>query len=239
MAQSTPSKAQLAQIIILGSRLYPQNSQMSPSCELTKLAKVAALSAGATLFIVNELGLVAKVEGNSMQPTFNPYCGQKNEHLRQLIERNLPGESIRRELKTRLQQDRVILNKWSLRDKRNLSVGDVVILVSPRDPTKIMIKRITAMPGDSIYVLESGETKVIDEGHCWVEGDNQLSSYDSNNFGQVPLGLVEGKVCYIVWPLNRLRRINCDPNLPYPRSKTILLNRKGDSENSPSPQHNR
>lgn len=212
---------------------------MSPSCELTRLVKVAGLSAGVTLFIVNELGLVSKVEGNSMQPTFNPYCGQKNEHLRQLIERGLPRDSIKRELKTRLQQDRVILNKWSTRDKRNLDVGDVVILVSPRDPTKIMIKRITAMPGDSIYIMESGETKVIDEGHCWVEGDNQQSSYDSNNFGQVPLGLIEGKVCYIVWPLHRIRRINCDPNLPYPRSKTILLSRKGDNENTLSSHNNR
>jgi signal peptidase I len=206
---------------------------MSPSCELTRLVKVAGLSAGATLFIVNELGLISKVEGNSMQPTFNPYCGQKNEHLRQLVERGLSRESIRRELKTRLQQDRVILNKWSTRDKRNLEVGDVVILVSPRDPTKIMIKRITAMPGDAIYIIETGETKVIDEGHCWVEGDNQQSSYDSNNFGQVPLGLIEGKVCFIVWPLHRIGRIICDPTLPYPRSKTILLSRKGDSEKVP------
>lgn len=207
---------------------------MSPSCELTRLVKVAGLSAGVTLFITNELGLVSKVEGNSMQPTFNPYCGQKNEQLRQLIERGLPRESMSRELKTRLQQDRVILNKWSTRDKRNLNVGDVVILVSPRDPTKIMIKRITAMPGDSIYIIETGETKVIDEGHCWVEGDNQQSSYDSNNFGQVPLGLIEGKVCCIIWPLHRIRRINCDPTLPYPRSKTILLSRKDDNEKTSS-----
>lgn len=194
--------------------------------ELARLAKVASISAGVTLFVVNELGLISKVEGNSMQPTFNPTCGQKNEDLKQLAERGLSHEAIRRELRTRMQQDRVLLNKWSVRDKRNLRVGDVVILISPRDPTKVMIKRITAMPGDVIYIVETGETKVIEEGHCWVEGDNQQCSYDSNNFGQVPLGLIEGRVCYIVWPLRRIGAIDCDPNIPLKSSKVIALSQK-------------
>ena len=194
--------------------------------EIAKLAKVAGLSAGATLFVVNELALVAKVEGNSMQPTFNPDCGQKNEDLRRLTEKGLSREAITRELKTRLQQDRVLLNKWSVRDKREFKVGDVVILVSPVNPTKIMIKRITAMPGDTIFIVETGETKIIDEGHCWVEGDNQQSSYDSNNFGQAPLGLIEGRVCYIVWPLRRIREINCDPQISMKSTKTIVLSQR-------------
>lgn len=193
---------------------------------------MAGLSAGVTLFVVNELGLVSKVEGNSMQPTFNPTCGQRNEDLRQLTERGLSREAVTRELKTRLQQDRVLLNKWSIRDKRNLKVGDVVILISPRDPTKIMIKRITAMPGDAIYIIETGETKIIDEGHCWVEGDNQQSSYDSNSFGQVPLGLIEGRVCYIVWPLHRIKEINCDPTISKKSSKTVLLSQRHNNTQS-------
>lgn len=193
--------------------------------ELVRLARVAGISAGVTLFVVNELGLVSKVEGNSMQPTFNPYCGQRNEDLRQLVERGLSRDAIKSELQMRLQQDRVLLNKWSVRDRRNLKVGDVVILVSPKDPTKVLIKRIAAMPGDAILIIETGETQVIREGHCWVEGDNQQSSYDSNNFGQVPLGLIEGKVCFIVWPLNRIRRIDCDPTIPSKSSKTVLLNK--------------
>lgn len=195
--------------------------------ELGRLAKVAGISAGVTLFVINELGLVSKVEGNSMQPTFNPYCGQRNENLWQLTDRSLSRDAIKRELKTRLQQDRVLLNKWSVRDKRDLKVGDVVILVSPKNPTKIMIKRITAMSGDAILIVETGETQIIDEGHCWVEGDNQQSSYDSNNFGQIPLGLIEGRVCFIVWPLHRIRPINCDPTIPMKSSKTVLLNKEG------------
>lgn len=194
--------------------------------ELAKLARVACISAGVTLLAVSELGVITKVEGNSMQPTFNPTCGQKNEDLRQLMDRGLSSDAVRRELRTRMQQDRVLVNKWSVRDRRDLRVGDVVILRSPNNPTKIMIKRITAMPGDAIYIVETGETKVIDEGHCWVEGDNQESSYDSNNFGQVPLGLIEAKVRYIVWPIRRIGAIDCDPTIPLKSSKTISLNRR-------------
>lgn len=191
--------------------------------ELCRLAKVAGISAGVTLFVVNDLGLIAKVEGNSMQPTFNPYCGQKNEDLKALQEHGLSKAAIKRELMTRLQQDRVILNKWISRDKRKLRIGDVVILTSPRDPTKNLIKRIVAMPGDAIYLVETGETMVIDEGHCWVAGDNQHSSYDSNNFGQVPLGLIEGRVFFIIWPIGRIRRITCDPTISMSSTRTHLV----------------
>lgn len=203
------------------------------SSELIRLIKVAALSAGGTLFIVNDLGLIAKIEGSSMQPTFNPYCGQKNEALKTLMSSSDKSrELLKNELKTRLQQDRVILNKWRIKDKRkDLRIGDVVILISPRDPTKTLIKRISAMPGDLLHLIETNETKLIDEGHCWVEGDNQASSYDSNTFGQVPLGLIEGKVCYIVWPLNRIQAINCDPNISMMSSKTILLNNNQETSN--------
>lgn len=195
--------------------------------ELARLAKVAGLSAGVTLFVVNDLGFVAKVEGHSMQPTFNPTCGQRSEYLRLINnEKGFKREQLAHELKTRLQQDRVVLNKWAARDKRKLKVGDVVILVSPTNPNKCLIKRISAMPGDAIYIIETGETKVIDEGHCWIEGDNQQSSYDSNNFGQIPLGLIEGRVCMIIWPLSRIREINCDPNISLNSTKTKLLSQK-------------
>lgn len=180
--------------------------------ELIRLAKFMGISAGISLFVVNELGMIAKVEGNSMQPSFNPLCGQKNEDLRYI--KNMTRQELTKELKTRVQQDRVIMDKFSVaRDKTKLRVGDVVILTSPKDPSKTLIKRITAMPGDTIEFIETGEVKVIDEGHCWVEGDNQQYSYDSNNFGQVPLGLVQGRVCFIIWPIRRFGKVKCDPSI--------------------------
>lgn len=196
--------------------------------ELVRLAKVAGITAGVTLFIANDISIIAKVEGNSMQPTFNPNCGQKNEDLRLLAERGLSREALTRELKTRLKQDRVLLNKWIVKDKTKLKIGDVVILVSPRDPNKSLIKRISAMPGDAIYLIQTGETKVIEDGHCWVEGDNQQSSFDSNIFGQVPLALIGAKVYFIVWPIDRIRQIKCDPNISLNSTKTVLLSHKRD-----------
>lgn len=190
--------------------------------EIVRLAKFAAISTGVSLFVIHEIGLIAKVEGNSMQPAFNPTCGQKNGDLRNF--QKMTRQELTKELKHRMQQDRVIMDKFSIsRDKTKLKVGDVVILTSPMNPSKILIKRIIAMPGDTIQSVETGEIRVIDEGHCWVEGDNQHHSYDSNNFGQVPLGLIQGRVLFIIWPLNRFGKVNCDPNISYNSTHTILL----------------
>lgn len=191
--------------------------------ELCKLARVAVISAGVTFFTTSELVMVAEIEGDSMQPTFNPTHGQTNEDLRLLSEQGLTREMMKRKLVTRLRRDWVLFNKWVARDKTKLKIGDVVILTSPRNPNKRWVKRITALPGDAIQLIETGETKVIDEGHCWVEGDNQRSSFDSNIFGQVPLGLIQGRVHCIVWPLNRIRKIDCDSSISLNSSKTKLL----------------
>jgi len=37
----------------------------------------------------------------------------------------------------------------------------------------------------------------------WVEGDEPFRTLDSNTFGPVPLGLVDAKLSYIIWPLHR------------------------------------
>ncbi|KAH0662059.1 hypothetical protein KY284_026990 [Solanum tuberosum] len=48
---------------------------------------------------------------------------------------------------------------------------------------------------------------VIPEGHCWVEGNNQTWSLDSRSFGPIPLGLVRGKVTHVVWPPQRVAKV--------------------------------
>ncbi|MCP4612322.1 MAG: signal peptidase I [Planctomycetes bacterium] len=40
----------------------------------------------------------------------------------------------------------------------------------------------------------------VPEHHCFVLGDNRNLSYDSRNFGPVPLATVKGKVDYLYWP---------------------------------------
>ena len=37
----------------------------------------------------------------------------------------------------------------------------------------------------------------IKRGHVWLEGDNKNNSSDSRNYGQVPYGLLRGRVFFV------------------------------------------
>ncbi|CAI9284269.1 unnamed protein product [Lactuca saligna] len=59
------------------------------------------------------------------------------------------------------------------------------------DPTNYKercVERIVSMEGD--YISNVGGIVKVPEGHCWVEGDNSASSFDSRTFGPIPLGLL-------------------------------------------------
>lgn len=194
--------------------------------ELKRCAKVGlGFAVGTYFFFKLNIVSIRRIEGISMQPTFNPNCAQTVEELRVLMEAGLPRESLVQELTNRKQEDTTLVNNWVVGDKKKLKIGDVVVFISPKDPTITMVKRLVAMPGDVIQSVETGETKAIDDGHCWVEGDNQQSSYDSNDFGQIPLGLIRGRVFCIIWPPTRIRTIKCDPNISN-SSTTIRLDEK-------------
>ncbi|KAF8650248.1 hypothetical protein HU200_064006 [Digitaria exilis] len=90
--------------------------------------------------------------------------------------------------------------------------GDVVVLRSPRSHREVLVKRLIALPGDWIQVPENQEIRQIPQGHCWVEGDNAANSSDSRSYGPVPLGLMQGRVTHVVWPPQRIRRV--DRNMP-------------------------
>ncbi|KAF9594296.1 hypothetical protein IFM89_029437, partial [Coptis chinensis] len=78
---------------------------------------------------------------------------------------------------------------------------------SPSNYKEKEVKRIIGLPGDLINMPNAYDTLMIPEGHCWVEGDNSSSSLDSRTFGPLPLGLIQGKVTYIVWPPQRVGAI--------------------------------
>jgi signal peptidase I len=71
--------------------------------------------------------------------------------------------------------------------------GDVVIFVSPDDRSKKFIKRIEALPGETIDSAD-GTKKEVPHGYIYVLGDNRSNSYDSRQFGFIPLRDVVGKV---------------------------------------------
>ncbi|KAI9185398.1 hypothetical protein LWI28_006830 [Acer negundo] len=85
--------------------------------------------------------------------------------------------------------------------------GDLVLLRLPVDPAKIAVKRIVAMEGHAVTFFDSNasdllQTLVVPKGHVWIQGDNLYASRDSQHFGPVPYGLIQGRAFLRVWPLS-------------------------------------
>nr|XP_027086277.1 mitochondrial inner membrane protease subunit 1-like isoform X2 [Coffea arabica] len=91
----------------------------------------------------------------------------------------------------------VLVERLSIRFGKMAS-GDVVLIRSPEEPRKVVIKRIVGVEGDAVGNEEA--TAVVPKGHIWIEGDNKHNSRDSRQFGPVPYGLLEGRVFWVMWP---------------------------------------
>lgn len=152
---------------------------------LKNVAKNVIFSLPVAVVVLDSVGYVARVEGISMQPCLNPGDEKKN--------------------------DFVLLNKWAVRNYE-ITHGDVVALICPKNPNQKLIKRVIAKEGDTIKTLKRGNYVAIPSGHCWVEGDHTAQSMDSNYFGPVAVGLIMAKASHIVWPPSRWRRL--EPKLP-------------------------
>jgi nickel-type superoxide dismutase maturation protease len=72
-----------------------------------------------------------------------------------------------------------------------LRPGDVVALTDPREPARIVVKRVAGVNADGVTVL----------------GDRPDASTDSRTFGPVPRRLVHGRAVYRYWPEDRRGRI--------------------------------
>ncbi|XP_078526560.1 mitochondrial inner membrane protease subunit 2 [Lissotriton helveticus] len=137
-----------------------------------------------TVAFLDRVACIARVEGNSMQPALNP-----------------PGAA----------QDVVLLNRWRARSGQ-VQRGDVVSLLSPRDPRQKLIKRLIALEGDLVQPLSARRSPLrVPRGHAWVEGDHRGHSFDSNAFGPVPLGLLHAQATHILWPPGRWQKLSREP----------------------------
>ena len=109
--------------------------------------------------------------------------------------------------------------------------GDVVAFKSPKDSNITYIKRVAALPGETLeiknkilyidgqkvqhpalqdiespardYVGMEAEPYRVPENNIFVIGDNSADSHDSRAFGAIPLSDVIGKAYKIYWPLGR------------------------------------
>lgn len=87
--------------------------------------------------------------------------------------------------------DRILADKTAYR-RMAPQKSDVVIFMYPDDRSKMYIKRVAALPGDSI-TMPDGTKQEVPHGFIYVIGDNRENSIDSRNFGFVPLSNVVGK----------------------------------------------
>jgi signal peptidase I len=167
----------------------------------------------------------------------------------------IPSQSMVPTLKV---QDRVLVNKL-VYDFGEIQRGDIIVFENPHlqdpdrsvleavwhwlteglgfsvDPQKDFIKRVVALPGETIEVrngrvLIDGERieepyltppasrdhsnfppTVIKPDHVFVMGDNRPNSQDSrSSLGQIPIDKVVGKSFVLLWPPSRIEWLSDD-----------------------------
>jgi signal peptidase I len=112
--------------------------------------------------------------------------------------------------------------------------GDVIVFHPPISPSEEYIKRIIAIPGDTITLTDTTVTvngtdlkepyvnpadtgpnengqvippTKLGPGEYWVMGDNRGDSIDSRAFGAVPRQNIVGKAEMVIWPPTAIHRI--------------------------------
>src|SRR5271168_3165167 len=122
-------------------------------------------------------------------------------------------------------QDRLFINKLAYR-VGEIQRSDVVVFLYPHDHEKSYIKRVIALPGDTLRI-DHGQVYVngqsIKESYVprqfeddrsqpemtvpaheyFVMGDHRSISSDSREFGPVDRDLIYGKAAFVYWPMDQ------------------------------------
>jgi signal peptidase I len=122
-------------------------------------------------------------------------------------------------------QDRLFINKMAYR-VGDIRRGDIIVFLYPRDHAKSYIKRVIALPGDTLridhgsvfvngqhvaepyvparFTDDRSQPQMIVPAHeYFVMGDHRSISSDSRDFGPVTRDLIYGKAAFVYWPMDQ------------------------------------
>lgn len=161
------------------------------------------LKTGLVTFCVMETatslyGYPAFITGKSMQPEFNsPTHGMPRESWLS----SWMSSFVRFDL------DWIWVSRWKARHY-TFARGDIVVFISPKDPSEYVIKRVIGLEGDIVTMHCQQPIRVtVPQGHCWVEGDNWSNSVDSTKYGPISKGLIFGVATHVIWPAHKWRKL--------------------------------
>lgn len=126
-------------------------------------------------------------------------------------------------------QERLFINKFIYR-LEPIDRGDIVVFHYPRDPSKSYIKRVIAVPGDQVRIVDgqvyvngkplaepyvppkyadgrSYPEVVVPPHSYFVLGDHRDLSNDSRDFGPVNRRFIYGKAVFVYWPVDKLGKV--------------------------------
>ena len=147
----------------------------------------------------------------------------------QLLE--ITGESM---FPTLHNSEQIVAEKISIKISP-LKRGEIVIVESPRETKKLLVKRVIGLPGENILIkdnhiyinnqiikepyldqsVQTSEGNTIKENIEYsiendsyvVMGDNRGKSTDSRDYGAVRKDLIVGRAIFVYYPLNKIRLI--------------------------------